>query len=124
MDQTHLMPPASPTESMEWGTAVQVIDWCVSEMLDKIAEWPEDYDLYLRADAAGMKMGKPEAILLRWREHERQGELDDCVREALQSCDAPARRRVVCRLRQRDGETLPGQLCRYQVLQLGADLQG
>ena len=43
MDQTHLMPEASPTESMEWGTAVQVIDWCVSEMLDKIAEWPEDY---------------------------------------------------------------------------------
>ena len=43
MDQTHLMPEASPTESMEWGTAVQVIDWCVSEMLGKIAEWPEDY---------------------------------------------------------------------------------
>jgi hypothetical protein len=35
-------------------------------------EWPEDYDLYLRADVAGMKMGKPEAILLRWREHEQR----------------------------------------------------
>lgn len=31
--------------------------------------WPEDYDLYLRADALGMKMGKPAACLLRWREH-------------------------------------------------------
>lgn len=32
--------------------------------------WPEDYDLLLRADAKGMKMGKPAQILLRWREHE------------------------------------------------------
>ena len=32
-------------------------------------EWPEDYDLYLRADASGMKMGKPPGCLLRWREH-------------------------------------------------------
>ena len=32
--------------------------------------WPEDYDLLLRADAAGMRMGKPQAILLRWREHQ------------------------------------------------------
>jgi len=32
--------------------------------------WPEDYDLLLRADAAGMRMGKPEPVLLRWREHE------------------------------------------------------
>jgi len=32
-------------------------------------EWPEDYDLYLRADAAGMQMGKPDPVLLRWREH-------------------------------------------------------
>lgn len=31
--------------------------------------WPEDYDLYLRADGMGLKMGKPEGILLRWREH-------------------------------------------------------
>ena len=33
-------------------------------------EWAEDYDLYLRADVAGMQMGKPEQVLLRWREHE------------------------------------------------------
>lgn len=32
--------------------------------------WPEDYDLLLRADAAQMRMGKPEPVLLRWREHE------------------------------------------------------
>ena len=33
-------------------------------------DWPEDYDLYLRADALGMRMGKPEDVLLRWRDHE------------------------------------------------------
>lgn len=32
--------------------------------------WPEDYDLLLRADSADMRMGKPEPVLLRWREHE------------------------------------------------------
>ena len=31
--------------------------------------WPEDYDLFLRADAQGMKMGKPDQVVLRWREH-------------------------------------------------------
>lgn len=33
-------------------------------------QWPEDYDLLLRADAANMRMGKPEPVLFRWREHE------------------------------------------------------
>lgn len=33
-------------------------------------EWAEDYDLYLRADSMGMKMGKPDPVLLRWREHD------------------------------------------------------
>jgi len=32
-------------------------------------DWPEDYDLFLRADRCGMRMGKPEPLLLRWREH-------------------------------------------------------
>lgn len=32
-------------------------------------EWPEDYDLFLRADALGMRMGKPEETLLLWRDH-------------------------------------------------------
>ncbi|MDT8321169.1 MAG: glycosyltransferase [Xanthomonadales bacterium] len=31
--------------------------------------WPEDYDLFLRAREAGLRMGKPNEILLRWREH-------------------------------------------------------
>jgi glycosyltransferase involved in cell wall biosynthesis len=31
--------------------------------------WPEDYDLFLKADARGIRMGKPEEVLLRWREH-------------------------------------------------------
>lgn len=35
-------------------------------------EWPEDYDLFLRADAMGMRMAKPEGVLLRWRDHERR----------------------------------------------------
>lgn len=32
-------------------------------------EWPEDYDLFLRADQAGIQMAKPEGILFNWREH-------------------------------------------------------
>jgi glycosyltransferase involved in cell wall biosynthesis len=32
-------------------------------------DWPEDYDLFLRADAAGMRMGKPDGVVLKWREH-------------------------------------------------------
>jgi len=32
--------------------------------------WPEDYDLFLRADRRGMRMGKPSGVLLRWRDHE------------------------------------------------------
>jgi len=35
-------------------------------------DWPEDYDLFLRADAAGMRMGKPDGVLLRWREHDQR----------------------------------------------------
>jgi glycosyltransferase involved in cell wall biosynthesis len=45
-----------------------------SDLLRKLGayrdlEWPEDYDLYLRADHAGIRMGKPDDILLKWREH-------------------------------------------------------
>lgn len=32
-------------------------------------DWPEDYDLFLRAHALGQRMGKPDPVLLRWREH-------------------------------------------------------
>lgn len=33
------------------------------------SEWAEDYDLFLRAHAAGFKMGKPDGVVLHWREH-------------------------------------------------------
>jgi hypothetical protein len=33
------------------------------------APWAEDYDLWLRAYSAGVSMGKPAGILLRWRDH-------------------------------------------------------
>lgn len=44
------------------------------EMLGGYADppWPEDYDLYLRADAAGMRMAKPDAVVLRWRDHDQR----------------------------------------------------
>lgn len=34
--------------------------------------WAEDYDCWLRADALDIKMGKPEGVLLRWRNHEKR----------------------------------------------------
>ena len=30
--------------------------------------WPEDYDLWLRAHLAGLRMGKPAGVLLHWRD--------------------------------------------------------
>jgi len=33
---------------------------------------PEDYDLFLRADRQGMRMAKPEPVVLRWRDHGRR----------------------------------------------------
>ena len=43
----------------------------VYEQLDgyQETEWAEDYDLWLRAHAAGIKMGKPQGVVLHWREH-------------------------------------------------------
>ena len=35
-------------------------------------EWAEDYDMWLRAHALGIKMGKPEGVLLHWREHKQR----------------------------------------------------
>ncbi len=42
------------------------------ELLDgyQDPEWAEDYDMWLRAHALGIKMGKPEGIVLHWRDHE------------------------------------------------------
>ena len=34
---------ADKVPQMEWSTAMQVIEWCVDEMVDKIAEYPDDY---------------------------------------------------------------------------------
>ncbi len=34
--------------------------------------WAEDYDFLLRANQAGLNMGKPGPVLLRWREHEKR----------------------------------------------------
>jgi len=34
--------------------------------------WAEDYDLWLRAHAIGIKMGKPKGVLLHWREHNKR----------------------------------------------------
>jgi glycosyltransferase involved in cell wall biosynthesis len=36
------------------------------------SSWPEDYDLFLRADQAGIQMAKPEPILFNWREHKQR----------------------------------------------------
>jgi glycosyltransferase involved in cell wall biosynthesis len=35
-------------------------------------DWPEDYDLFLRADQAGIQMAKPEQTLFKWREHKQR----------------------------------------------------
>ncbi|MDH5601993.1 MAG: glycosyltransferase family 2 protein, partial [Gammaproteobacteria bacterium] len=35
-------------------------------------EWAEDYDMWLRAHAMGIKMGKPEGVILHWRDHEKR----------------------------------------------------
>lgn len=35
-------------------------------------EWAEDYDIWLRAHALGIKMGKPEGVVLHWREHKKR----------------------------------------------------
>lgn len=34
--------------------------------------WHEDYDLYLRAHFAGIRMGKPAGVLLQWRDHQQR----------------------------------------------------
>ena len=36
------------------------------------SEWAEDYDLWLRAHVAGFAMGKPQEVLLRWRDGARR----------------------------------------------------
>ncbi len=43
-EETKLMPEAEARTVMEWSTAVQVIDWCVNEVLCTLHEWPEDFE--------------------------------------------------------------------------------
>ena len=52
--------------------------------------WPEDYDLFLRADAGGLRMGKPDGVLLRWRDHGRRLTRSDprYARERFQAAKA------------------------------------
>lgn len=35
-------------------------------------EWAEDYDMWLRAHALGIKMGKPDGVILHWRDHDQR----------------------------------------------------
>ena len=34
------------------------------------SEWPEDYDLWCRCFVGGLKFGKPEGLLLKWRDYQ------------------------------------------------------
>lgn len=41
-------------------------------------DWPEDYDLWLRAAEAGLRFGKVDEILLRWRDYPNRTSRQDC----------------------------------------------
>lgn len=60
--------------------------------------WPEDYDLWLRLHAAGWKIAKVPALLLRWRHHARRATVTD-PRYALARFDALKGRYLAPRLR-------------------------
>lgn len=51
---------------------------------------PEDYDLLLRADALGLRIGKPTGVLLHWRDHDARLTRTDAryTREAFFRCKA------------------------------------
>jgi glycosyltransferase involved in cell wall biosynthesis len=53
--------------------------------------WPEDYDLWLRIDAAGGRMAKVPEVLLRWRHHERRATFNDgrFSLDRFRECKAP-----------------------------------
>jgi len=54
--------------------------------------WAEDYDLWLRAHRAGVAMGKPQGVLLRWRDHRARLSRCDprCARERFIEAKAEA----------------------------------
>lgn len=62
--------------------------------------WPEDYDLWLRIHAAGYKLAKVPAVLLRWRHHAGRATLTD-PRCALPRFDALKGRYLAPRLARR-----------------------
>lgn len=62
--------------------------------------WAEDYDLWLRVHAAGWKLAKVPAVLLRWRQHARRATVTD-PRCALARFDALKGRYLAPRIRQR-----------------------
>jgi GT2 family glycosyltransferase len=80
---------------------------------------PEDYELLLRADALGLRMGKPEGVLLHWRDHDGRLTRSDArySREAFFRCKADYL--VRSRLRGREvailGASVTGALL-YDVL--------
>ncbi len=64
--------------------------------------WAEDYDLWLRAHAAGIAMAKPDGILLRWRDHDgRLSRTDPRCNQAGFTC-AKAHYLAHTRLRERE----------------------
>jgi GT2 family glycosyltransferase len=60
--------------------------------------WAEDYDLWLRIHAAGFRLAKVPAVLLRWRQHPQRATLLD-PRYALSRFDALKARYLAPRLR-------------------------
>lgn len=90
--------------------------------------WPEDYDLLLRADAAGMRMGKPEAVLLRWREHEHRLTHTDSRYDRQKFMQAKSHFLVNHRLRGRPvviwGAGPSGRLVCDLIVAEGAEIKG
>lgn len=90
--------------------------------------WPEDYDLLLRADAAGMQMGKPEPVLLRWREHKQRLTHTDSLYDRQNFMRAKAHFLVHQRLRGRPviiwGAGPSGRLLYDLIAAQGAEVRG
>lgn len=90
--------------------------------------WPEDYDLFLRADAANMRMGKPGSVLLRWREHAARITHTDAVYQRQQFMRAKTHFLVTYRLQGRPvviwGAGPTGRLMHDLIVTEGAQVNG
>jgi glycosyltransferase involved in cell wall biosynthesis len=90
--------------------------------------WPEDYDLLLRADALGLRMGKPEPVLLRWREHENRLTHTDQRYQRKQFMQAKAHFLVQHRLRGQAviiwGAGPTGRIMHDLLIEQGATVSG